>query len=291
MGAPTSSILSEIHLQYLENTKIFDILKSQQLIGYFRYVDDILIIYKDNLIDIHETLTLFNNISPTLTFTMEKEVDNRISFPDINIYKADNNISFNIYRKLTVTDTIILRDSCHPNEHKMATIKIPGKPHYHISHERVNINTEYDVAKQILLNNQYDPKMLDKAINKIKSNIKDKWDNNESTTIQALPKTEWAKFTHVGKQIRVITKLFGNTDIKISFTTENTIGRILMPEKDPYYNKFSKSGVYQLTCRGCNKKYIVTCQGCNKKYIGQTANCLKKDSKSILEIINKKMVN
>lgn len=39
IGAPTSSILSEIHLQYLENTKIFDILLKDHIIEYFMYVD------------------------------------------------------------------------------------------------------------------------------------------------------------------------------------------------------------------------------------------------------------
>jgi hypothetical protein len=73
MGAPTSSIFSEIYLHYLENTKIFNILKSHQLIGYFRYVDDILLVYKDRLTNIYEKLKLFNNVSPTLTFTMEEE--------------------------------------------------------------------------------------------------------------------------------------------------------------------------------------------------------------------------
>jgi len=37
MGAPTSSFLSEIYLQFLENTKIFKILKEKKVIGYFRY--------------------------------------------------------------------------------------------------------------------------------------------------------------------------------------------------------------------------------------------------------------
>ena len=73
MGAPTSSSLSEVYLQHLESTKMSDIFRNHQLIGYFIYVDNTLIIYKDNLTNIQETLRLFNNISPTLTFTMEKE--------------------------------------------------------------------------------------------------------------------------------------------------------------------------------------------------------------------------
>ena len=44
MGAPNSHIFFEIYLQYLENTKIIDILVEHNIIRYFPYVDDILII-------------------------------------------------------------------------------------------------------------------------------------------------------------------------------------------------------------------------------------------------------
>jgi hypothetical protein len=46
MGAPTSSILSEIYLQYIEHNKIFENLTYHNILGYFRYVDDILIASK-----------------------------------------------------------------------------------------------------------------------------------------------------------------------------------------------------------------------------------------------------
>jgi len=45
MGAPSAAILSEVFLQYLEHTKIVDILVQHNIIGYFRYVDDTLVIY------------------------------------------------------------------------------------------------------------------------------------------------------------------------------------------------------------------------------------------------------
>jgi hypothetical protein len=44
MGAPTSSILSEIFLQFLEHNQICKILVENKIVAYFRYVDDILII-------------------------------------------------------------------------------------------------------------------------------------------------------------------------------------------------------------------------------------------------------
>ena len=60
--------------------------------GYFRYVDDILILHKETTTNIHEILDKFNNISPTLTFTMETENDSIINFSDITIQKKDHKL-------------------------------------------------------------------------------------------------------------------------------------------------------------------------------------------------------
>jgi len=45
MGAPTSSIFSELYLQFLKNSTIYSILLNYDIKGYFRYVNDILIVY------------------------------------------------------------------------------------------------------------------------------------------------------------------------------------------------------------------------------------------------------
>jgi hypothetical protein len=42
LGGPTSSILAETYVQHMERTQIYPILIKQQIIAYFRYVDDIL---------------------------------------------------------------------------------------------------------------------------------------------------------------------------------------------------------------------------------------------------------
>jgi len=73
LGAPTSSVFSEISLQCMENTKIYDILQNTRAEGYFRYVDDILIAYNENLTDISEIHNRFNSISPELSLTLQLE--------------------------------------------------------------------------------------------------------------------------------------------------------------------------------------------------------------------------
>jgi hypothetical protein len=75
MGAPTSSIFSELYLQYLENSTIYNLLIKYSIIGYFRYVDDILIVYNESTTNIDDLLDQFNNVSPKLDFTIERETD------------------------------------------------------------------------------------------------------------------------------------------------------------------------------------------------------------------------
>jgi hypothetical protein len=49
--------------------------------------------------------------------------------------------------------------------------------------------------------------------------------------------------------------LFKNTDVKVTFTTGNTIERCLATKHGTDHNKYDKSGIYQLTCPDCKKKY------------------------------------
>ena len=123
MGSPTSSVFSEIYLQYMESTAIFDILVCNNITGYFRYVDDILIVYDKTITDKIEVFDSFNKIMPKMKFTIEKERENTINFLDITIEKEQDKLIFDIYRKPTTTDSIIPCDSCHPNEHKMTAVR------------------------------------------------------------------------------------------------------------------------------------------------------------------------
>jgi hypothetical protein len=77
MGAPTSSIFSELYLQSLKNSTIYNLLLDHDIVGYFRYVDDILIVYDVEKSNSDTLLNCFNDISPQLKFTVEKETEQR----------------------------------------------------------------------------------------------------------------------------------------------------------------------------------------------------------------------
>ena len=44
--------------------------------------------------------------------------------------------------------------------------------------------------------------------------------------------------------------------LKVSFKTDNTIGKLLAHNNNTNFNKFNKCGVYKLICQDCNRKYI-----------------------------------
>jgi hypothetical protein len=63
MGAPTSSIFSEFYVQFLEDSKIYNLLLNYNILGYFRYVEDTLILYNGSTTEIEDLLNDFNSLT------------------------------------------------------------------------------------------------------------------------------------------------------------------------------------------------------------------------------------
>ena len=100
-------------------------------------------------------------------------------------------------------------------------------------------------------------KILDKTIQTITANSTNQ--HNSPTTITQ-PRTKWVTFTYIGPQTKFITERFKHTNVNTAFKTNSALGHILT--HNTYNNtnntsdKFHKNGIYQLTCKDCNKKYI-----------------------------------
>lgn len=103
--APTSNILAKVYIQHTEQKQLYPISKEGQIIGYFRYKDNSLIIYNWNKTNVGETLTEFNKQSTSIKFIIKKEQHNSISFLNSTICWKGTNLEFEIYRKPTQTDT------------------------------------------------------------------------------------------------------------------------------------------------------------------------------------------
>jgi len=122
MGAPTSDIIAEFFLQNLEDAHLTHLSNKHKIVSYFRYVDDILIIYNANYTGIDNIQKDFNALHPNTKFTAETETNNKLNFLDVTIHRTPTNWKISIYRKPSFTDTIIPYSSNHPAQHKYATI-------------------------------------------------------------------------------------------------------------------------------------------------------------------------
>jgi hypothetical protein len=91
-----------------------------------------------------------------------------------------------------------------------------------------------EAISHILHNNKYDTSLL----NKLR-----KTDKIEKEKVNT-QNTKWAKFTCVGKETKFITKLFKNTNLRIAFTTKNSICELLSKQNNSQQDKFDRSRVY-----------------------------------------------
>jgi hypothetical protein len=122
MGAPSSSIISEIFLQYTEHNHLPSLTQKHNLINYYRYVDNILLVYDTTHTNIHSITKDFNSIQTKLQFTQDTENNNSINFLDISIYRLPHTVNVGVNRKPTFTDSIIPYKSNHPIQHKYTAI-------------------------------------------------------------------------------------------------------------------------------------------------------------------------
>jgi hypothetical protein len=139
---------------------------------------------------------------------------------------------------------IIPNDSCHPTEHKVAAIRFLTSWHdtYNLNDaSRINEN---NVIHQTLYNNNYDTTFLHKP------------PKTPTHPDKSAQDKKWVRFTYFGKETKFITKLLKNTSVKGSYTTRNTINRLLSTHNHIQQDKYEKSGIYKLTCPDCKKAYI-----------------------------------
>jgi hypothetical protein len=139
-----------------------------------------------------------------------------IIFMTMTIYRQEQGFSIGVYRKPTFTDVMIPCDSNHPLEHKLSGIKYAldraNKHPMSPVEKRKENNTIYTIAS----NNGYD-------VHTTMNLCQPKKAVNQTKVTDKPLKDKWTKFTYFGKQIRTLTKIFKNTNIKIAYTTNNTI--------------------------------------------------------------------
>lgn len=92
-------------MQNYESTHILNhSIQKQYIKTYFRYVYDTLILFKGKN---QQADAMINYLNKNIKFTLKTQINNKVNFLDLTINIIKNKFNFNIYRKPTLTDSII----------------------------------------------------------------------------------------------------------------------------------------------------------------------------------------
>ena len=117
MVSPISGVLTCHFLEFLESQHFKHILPND--IQYFRYSDDILIIYP-KVHNIPSIVQKLNHVEPIINFTYELEKNNSLLFLDILLINSNNKLKFKVYHYVNNKNDNIHFYSNHSNKTKVA---------------------------------------------------------------------------------------------------------------------------------------------------------------------------
>ncbi|XP_076059672.1 uncharacterized protein LOC143036309 [Oratosquilla oratoria] len=115
MGSPLSAVMASLYMETLEVDKFIRIIGRGS--KWFRYVDDILVIMPEES-NINNKLRMLNDVNEHIQFTVEMEMEGKLSFLDTLIHREDSSAKFSVYRKPTNRDDFIHYLSRHSTRTK-----------------------------------------------------------------------------------------------------------------------------------------------------------------------------
>ena len=267
MGSPLGPVLANVFLchleeQYMKNCSSFPLF-------YRRYVDDTFAIFHDR----NEAMKFFdfiNELHPNITFTMEEEQNNCISFLDTEIRKKINGC-FDIctHHKSTQTNLLMNFDSYVPFMYKIGLIKCLFYRAYKICSSWISIHVEFEFIKKNLKLNGFPTHIIENVCSKFLDSVV----RPDIIKPVIVPKCDmFIKLPYYGheslivkkKLIKLIESAFPCVNLRVIYASGISISN-LFPFKGPC-PKLIKSGVV----------YKISCDACGASYIGKTTACLYK---------------
>jgi len=169
MGSALGSLFANFYMCHIENSTLND--HAIKPLTYCRYVDDIYIVARD--IEHIKQLQLRLQNNSVLSFTYEIGVGNKLPFLDVNVQVIDGKYHTSVYRKATNTGDCLNAISECPERYKISVIRTYIKRAYTHSTDWMSFDQEINRAKQILVNNGYSNKDVDREIEKFLNNRQD----------------------------------------------------------------------------------------------------------------------
>ena len=159
MGSPLGPTLANIIMTTFEDEIVRQLIDSNVIKFYARYVDDTLVLAKPSNIPI--ILQAFNSFHPQIQFTFEDFPDNNVHFLDLKINSSD----ITIFRKSTHTGQYTHLSSFTPWSRKTAWIRALINRAYKICNNDQLLKLELKTIRDFMSWNGFSRNLTKKLIN------------------------------------------------------------------------------------------------------------------------------
>ena len=169
MGTKMAPPYADLFLGKLETEKILTKKFMKYINLYKRFLDDIFILWKGTLDELHRFIDHINNIHPTIkfTYTYSKE---KIDFLDTTIYidEFSNTFKSRLFRKEICKNSILHYASYHPLHTKENIIHTQALRCRYLTTDNKYLDQELKILKTNLSRRGYPTHLIKKNINKVK---------------------------------------------------------------------------------------------------------------------------
>lgn len=245
MGLPLSPILADIVMEYILD-KAMDSLNFE-LKSCAKYVDDLFLIIPKHRIQ--ETLNIFNSIHPKIQFTHEIERNKTLPFLDVSvIHDTNGSLQFDWYTKPTSSGRILNYFSNHPLTQKLNVVDNLVKRIFNISSPQFHAKNR-KIVKNILLNNNYPPKVIEQRIKKYFCSKNLRMNNNNNNIHTAHPihnNNNNTTTTQQNSNINTSTQ----TNINTSSTTNLSQHQTEIQYRGMLFDPSCTQNISKLICKG-----------------------------------------
>jgi hypothetical protein len=160
MGSPLGPTLAEYYMCHLENAVLSNENLKPEI--YCRYVDDIFLIIEDSekLISLKNSLEL----NSVLKFTYELGTNNALPFLDILVKSDANCFQTTVFRQLSDGGKIMNGKSECPERYNQSVLRAFISRAFKTCTNENDLSVELNNCKQLLVNNGYSNKAIDREI-------------------------------------------------------------------------------------------------------------------------------
>ena len=174
MGSPLGPILANIFVVELERFVIPGL--ANKLNSWGQYVDDTICYIEVDSIDY--VLSKLNNFHKNIQFTVEVEMEGRISFLDVLMIRDKNNIETKVHLKSTNNKIYLSWISHAPNKWKMSTLRTLAKRTYDICSTNDHLQNKLSLIKNVFHEQNQYPFWVIKLNEATNNNCKNKINKN-----------------------------------------------------------------------------------------------------------------